>query len=66
MEKLLLTVPEAAEALSVGRSKLFRMASAGEIPSVRLGRSVRISAEVLRHWVDERVKRTDNDGGDTR
>lgn len=42
MDKLLLTPEEAADALSVGRSKLYELLSAGLIGSVRVGACRRI------------------------
>jgi excisionase family DNA binding protein len=50
-ERLLLTVAEAARALSLSRSKLYLMVSAGAIPSVQLGRSRRIRASDLEEFV---------------
>lgn len=49
--QLLLTVPDAAARVGLGRSKLYELIAAGELPVVRIGRSVRISAERLREWV---------------
>jgi excisionase family DNA binding protein len=49
--RLLIRVSEAAEMLSVARSKAYLMVNAGELPSVRLGKSVRIPIEALKDWV---------------
>ena len=51
MEKLLLKVPEAAELVGLGRSKLYELMQAGQIPVIRIGRGVRIPASGLREWV---------------
>jgi excisionase family DNA binding protein len=48
--KLLLTIPEAAERVGLGRTKLYELIQSGELPTVRIGRAVRISAERLREW----------------
>ena len=56
MEKLLLTVPEAAQALGVGRSQMYAMLARGQVPCVRLGRSVRVPAEDLTMWVRRSVR----------
>jgi len=53
--KLLLRVSEAAELLSVARSKAYAMVKAGELPSVRLGGSVRVPLARLREWVESRA-----------
>jgi len=52
---LLLDAAEAAKVLSLSRAKVLDLASHGEIPSVRLGRLVRIPREPLIAWVNERT-----------
>ena len=42
MEPLLLRVHETAKAIGLGRSKTYELVSSGVIPSVRVGRSVRV------------------------
>ena len=54
MDKLLYRPAEAAELLGVGRSKIYALLAAGEIPSVRVGKSIRVPAGELRKWVQER------------
>lgn len=41
----LLTVGEAAYALNIGKRSLWRLIASGELPSVRIGRSVRVPIE---------------------
>lgn len=53
-ERLLLTVPEAARALHIGRRQAWELVWRGELPVVRLGRSVRIARPVLERFVAER------------
>lgn len=50
-EPLLLRVDEAAELLQVGRNKIYELAAAGEIPSLHIGRQLRIPMESLREWI---------------
>lgn len=51
-DRWLITIPEAARLLGVGRTKAFQMAKSGELPGViRLGRSVRVSKPVLLRWL---------------
>ncbi|MGH9011866.1 MAG: helix-turn-helix domain-containing protein [Acidimicrobiia bacterium] len=52
MEKLLFTPEEAAERLSVGRSTVYELISAGRLHSVRIGASRRIPAAALVAFVD--------------
>jgi excisionase family DNA binding protein len=49
---MLLTVRQAAEALQISERKLWGMAAAGEIPRVRIGRSVRYDPTDLRAWIE--------------
>lgn len=50
-DKLLYRVDEAAKLCSLGRSKMYQLVMAGEVPSVRIGRAVRIPAGSLMQWV---------------
>ena len=47
---LLLRPTEAAETLGISRAKLYELLSAGEIRSVRIGRSRRIPTRVLEEY----------------
>ena len=47
-QRLLLRVPEAAERLGIGRTKIYEMIATGELPTIRIGRAVRISVSALR------------------
>lgn len=40
---LLLRIPEAARLLGIGRTTLYQLVARGEVPVLRIGRSVRIS-----------------------
>ena len=51
MEKLLLKPAEVCETLGIGRTRIYEMLATGELPSVRLGRSVRIPVTALRQWI---------------
>jgi excisionase family DNA binding protein len=48
-----LKVPEVAEVLRIARSRAYELVGSGEIPSVRIGRSVRISRRELDRWLEE-------------
>ncbi len=52
MEKLLLKVSEAGEMIGVGRSRMYEMICTGEIPSIRIGKSIRIPVKALTEWID--------------
>jgi len=57
MEPLLIRAEEAARLLGLGRSKVFQMIAAGELPVVRLGRSVRVPKAELVRWIESRTAR---------
>ena len=51
MNKILLTVPEAAAALAISRSKLYELLAAGVVRSVRIDGSRRVPVEALEDYV---------------
>jgi excisionase family DNA binding protein len=51
MEKLLLRPVEAAEAIGIGRSKVYELLASGELPSIRIGSSIRVPLDQLRSWI---------------
>ena len=55
LEPLLLKATEAGELLGLGRSKVFAMVAAGELPVIRIGRSVRIPREALERWIRDQT-----------
>ena len=50
-DRLLLTVEEAARRLGIGKTLAWELVWAGVLPSVRLGRCVRIPLAALEDWV---------------
>ena len=57
MEKLLLKPVEAAQVLGIGRSLVYELIARKEIPSVRLGRCIRVPAESLQRWIRDQENR---------
>ena len=53
MEKLLLKPSEVAQVLGIGRSLIYELIARKEIPSIRLGRCIRISSESLERWLKD-------------
>jgi len=51
MDKMLLTPEEAAQTLSIGRSKVYELLRAGALASVRIGASRRIPVEAVHAYV---------------
>lgn len=52
MEKLLLRIDEITEILGISRSQAYKMVAAGEIPSLKIGKAIRIPADRLKAWVE--------------
>ncbi len=48
-----LKVPEVARIIRVARSRAYELVAEGDIPSIRIGRSVRVSRKELERWLEE-------------
>ena len=55
LEPLLLKAADVGKLLGLGRSKVFAMVAAGQLPAIRIGRSVRVPREALERWVREQT-----------
>lgn len=51
MERMLLKPIEVAEMLRIGRSLVYGMLATGELPSIRVGRCIRVPSESLQKWL---------------
>ena len=51
MTRLLHTAEEAAEMLHIGRSRTYDLIRTGELTSIKIGRSRRVSSEALNEFV---------------
>lgn len=56
-EKLAYRVTEAAEALGISRAKAYELIASGNIPSVRVGASIRVPVAALRSWIEEHTSK---------
>ena len=54
-DPLLLRPTEAARLLGISRSKLYELLNSGEIPTLHIGRSVRIPLAALHSWIESRL-----------
>lgn len=52
---LLLTVPDAAKMLAIGKTALYQLIWSGELTPVRIGRSVRFTPAELERFVADRA-----------
>ena len=50
---LLLTVPQTAELLQIGRDTAYQLTHIPGFPVIRLGRSVRINRSLLQDWLNQ-------------
>lgn len=53
MEKLLLKPSEVTQILGIGRSLVYELIARKEIPSIRLGRCIRVPSESLQQWLKD-------------
>ena len=56
MDRLLLRPAEAAEAIGVSRSRMYELLASGDVPSIRVGRTVRVPVAALQAWIAERLR----------
>lgn len=56
-EALLLTVPELARQLQIGKNTAYELCHRRDFPAVKIGRAVRINKAGLQGWLNE------NNGG---
>jgi excisionase family DNA binding protein len=59
MTRLLLTVPEAAEALAISRSKLYQLITSGTLASLRIDGSRRIPLTALTDYITHLTSKED-------
>jgi excisionase family DNA binding protein len=62
MDAILIRAEEAGKLLGLGRSKIYEMLASGELPVVRVGRSVRVPVEALREWVSRQTRPSNEKG----
>ena len=55
MDRLLLRPVEVAEAIGVGRSKVYELLASGALPSIRIGGRVRVPVAELREWIERQA-----------
>ena len=55
MDKLLLRPAETADVIGVGQSTVYAMIASGELPSIRIGTSVRVPVDALQAWIARRL-----------
>ena len=53
--RLLYRPAEAAEAISVSRSRMYELIARGDIPCIRVGGVIRVPVDKLREWVTRQL-----------
>jgi excisionase family DNA binding protein len=61
MEHRLLKAEEVARRLAIGKATAYMLMAAGQLPTIRIGKSVRVSERALNEWIDNQT--TDSKGG---
>ncbi|MGE5593427.1 MAG: helix-turn-helix domain-containing protein [Betaproteobacteria bacterium] len=64
VDRMLLKVSEAAEALGISRSHAYELIQAGKLPVVRLGGAVRVPKPWIEKFVAEQVARWEGARGE--
>ncbi len=54
-EPLLIRATEVSRLTGLSRSKTYELLQSGELPCVRIGKSVRVPMRALREWIEERT-----------
>jgi excisionase family DNA binding protein len=54
-EGKLLRAEEVGHRLSLGRATVYALMASGELPTVRIGRAVRVPANRLADWIENRT-----------
>ena len=52
--QMLLTIPQVAKALNLGRTKIYELIWKEKLPVQKFGRAIRVSREDLQRWLDDR------------
>jgi excisionase family DNA binding protein len=55
VEPLLLTIPQVATMLGLGRSKVYDLIREEGLPTAKFGTAIRVPAEELKQWVKQRI-----------
>jgi excisionase family DNA binding protein len=62
-EPILITVPEAARRLAIGRTLTYELIAANELPAVRIGRAIRVPADAIDSFVARQLSMPTHDTG---
>jgi excisionase family DNA binding protein len=60
-EPLLLTIEQVAYLLNLGRTKVYEMAAAGDMPVTRIDGALRVPRDKLLKWIEQRTNAARDD-----
>ena len=52
-ERLLLTIPEAAQMLGLGRTSVYALIRSRELPVIKIGAAARVPVRAVREWAEQ-------------
>lgn len=55
-ERLVLTVPEVAKRLGLGRNAAYALVRTKGFPAIRIGKHIRVPVAALERWLEEQVR----------
>jgi excisionase family DNA binding protein len=58
---MLLTVKDIARILTISQSKAYKLAESGQIPSIKIGRSLRFHPEKINDFITRKTEEKQND-----
>ena len=56
-QSLLMKPPEVADELRIGRSTVYLLLASGQLPCLRIGKSLRVPSSDLLEWIAEQTQR---------
>jgi excisionase family DNA binding protein len=65
VEQIAVRPAEAAAAIGIGRTMIYNLIRTGELPSIRVGKSIRVPVGPLREWVARNASCTTERSGET-
>ena len=57
IEPMLLTIPQVAQSLNLGRTKVYDLINHAGLPTIKLGSAMRVPLSSLKRWVEQREQR---------
>lgn len=62
VERLLYSVSEAGHAIGVSRNRAYELVRTGQLPSIRIGKTLRVPVSALQDWIAQQLHEQINRG----